>query len=278
MSGSAMPNTRAISVIIPTIGRWQSIAKILDDLVCAAAEADLEVEVLVVGDGIDQQILERKLPQIRDARVVLRTLGLPVRSGVAVARNAGLALASAPTTVFLDDDVRLTALWPKALRAILEAGWTCATGPVTSDDDSLLSRAREDRYRRRYETLATGDFVSFFAGGNSVISRDVLRDVDGFPDVPVGSDSVMLARIAHAGHVCRFAADFRVTHTHDRGWGVALGAAWRSGHTATPAAMHTEAASLRRALPTAGTIGLVNLLFLIAKYGGLAISRGRRSR
>lgn len=278
MDGSVQSSTHAVSVIVPTIGRWDTVAHLLADLDLAAVMANLEVEVLVVGDGMDVATVERELPIPRGARIVVRLFGLRVRSGAAAARNLGISRASAPTLVFLDDDVRVTGGWAGALRAIIEAGWTCATGPVTSHDTSLLSRAREDRYRRRYEGLATGDPVGFFAGGNSVICTAVLRSVDGFPEIPVGSDTAMLARIEPTGHVCRFAADLRVSHTHDRGWRTALETAWRSGRTATSAGVRAEAASLRRALPSAGAIGAVNAVLLTAKFGGLLTSARRQSR
>lgn len=250
----------------------------LRDLVRAADESDLALEILVVGDGVDREQLRFNLPEIRSERVRLVVIGTSTRRGAAATRNLGLARATADMVLFLDDDIRLMNEWPLSLRAILDAGWTCATGPVTSGDTSLLSRVREDRYRRRYRSLDAGDQVGFFAGGNSVIRRDLLNAIGGFPDITVGSDSAMLARLPPGAAHCRFAPGLRVAHVHDRGWRVAFSAAWRSGRASSLASLRMEAASMRYWDDNTYAVGLVNLVFLAAKYGGFLTSRGSWSR
>jgi glycosyltransferase involved in cell wall biosynthesis len=262
-------------VIIPTVGRWESISAVLSDL----ADLDgLELEIIVIGDGLPltemQDELAARLPPLPNMIV----LSLPTKSGVAAARNTGIAAATMPTLVFLDDDIRLGPRWGEALCSILDAGWMCSTGPVTSDEKSLLARAREDRYLRRYAGLKAGDSVDFFAGGNGVIAGRLLRDIGGFPPVRTGSDTAVLQQLAHHGVNCQFEPRLAVIHTHDRGWRTALAVAWGAGSQADRSRLRAETWSLLRSLPTRGAVGMVNAALLSAKVGGFVLRRSRSAR
>jgi glycosyltransferase involved in cell wall biosynthesis len=251
--------------VIPTIGRWGSIANILEDL---GAVDKFSIETIVVGDGLPLKVVREELDLIGAAGRSSFCEALPVQSGPARARNRGIAIATAPHIVFLDDDVRLAHGWDAALSALLDAKWQCVTGPVTSNERGVLARAREDRYRRRYSGLTTGDTVNFLAGGNSVIAADLIRVVGGFPDFRVGSDTAILERLRAQDVVCRYSQGLAITHTHDRGWSIALATAWRAGYLSTFAGLRAEARSLLGAIAREPDIGMVNLILLLAKSGG----------
>jgi glycosyltransferase involved in cell wall biosynthesis len=96
-----------VSVIIPTYNRramvCEAIASVMDQ---RAAASDIACEVIVVDDGSTDGTAE-ELHRIGAARGQDRMCLRVVRTenrGVAAARNAGVAMASAPLIAFLDSD------------------------------------------------------------------------------------------------------------------------------------------------------------------------------
>jgi GT2 family glycosyltransferase len=261
-------------VVVPTVGRPESLAEVIADLRAASVDFD---RVVVVADGVPAASVERlALEELAGDGVSV--LDLPERSGAAAARNAAVATVAGGILCFLDDDVRLAPGWAEALRDALDAGWECFTGPVTSTERGLLAVARADRYRRRYTGLGAGDAVDFLAGGNGVISVELFRRAGEFPLIRTGSDSALLTGVRSAGGECRFAPGLVVLHTHDRGWGIALGNAWRSGRLATRASLAHERRSLLRNVQSQSLrVRLVNLIFLMAKGAGRLAAVSRRA-
>ena len=254
-------------MIVPTIGRPESLALLLRDL--HASPVPIE-SVIVVADGVAQPIRGRLSDLVRDG---ISIIDLPTRQGAAAARNAAARTVDAGLLCFLDDDVRLSDSWADALRQALESEWECFTGPVTSTELGTLAVAREDRYLRRYAGLAAGQYVNFLAGGNSVISVPLFRAAGEFPLVRVGSDSAIISAIETVGAACRFAPRLVVSHTHDRGWRVALDSAYRSGWTSTHGVLAGEFRSLVCNRPKQPMrVRLINLVFLLAKSGGCLLS------
>lgn len=92
-----------ISVVLPTYHR----AALLDRCLSALAESDLDrFEVVAVDDGSTDRTPE----VLRDhaGRLPLIALSQPHNAGPAAARNRGVAAASAPLLLFVDDDVVVT--------------------------------------------------------------------------------------------------------------------------------------------------------------------------
>ncbi len=100
-NGVTKNNTPAISVIIPTYRRPESLSKILKALSLQTLPVT-DFEVLVVVDGPD----EETEGLLRDAKppYELQWLVQPSK-GACTARNLGVRMARAPLLVFLDDDV-----------------------------------------------------------------------------------------------------------------------------------------------------------------------------
>jgi hypothetical protein len=238
----------------------------IDSLPSGGAGPDYEVVLVLDGGEPPPESLWAGL----GPRVHLEVLG--TRSGAGAARNAGARRARGEFLLFLDDDVRITTRWWPALLAHLEAGHQVLTGTVTTDERSLLSQAREHRYRARYAGVRAGHPVDFFAGGNSVVPRELFLRLGGFPDSDVGSDNRLVTRVTSAGRHVVFAPDLAVVHVHDRGWRPAVTNAFRSGRDARVRSLLPEfvtAASGGRP-----PVRVVNLLLLAARAAGALFSRG----
>lgn len=87
-----------ISTVIPTRNRPLIVERAVKS---ALAQTFTEIEVIVVIDGLDACTRE-VLAEIADSR--LKFIELPVRSGAAAARNAGVSAAAGEWIAFLDDD------------------------------------------------------------------------------------------------------------------------------------------------------------------------------
>jgi len=115
-----LPDQPEASVVIPTRSRWHLLSTAA--LPSALEQADVDVEVIVVDDGSQDETPSR-LEELDDPR--LRVVRHETSRGVAVARNAGIAAARGRWVSFLDDDD----LWaPAKLRKQIDSAE--ATGAV----------------------------------------------------------------------------------------------------------------------------------------------------
>lgn len=170
-----MDETR-ISVVIPTRNRRQLLGRTLATVL---SQQDVEVEVIVVDDASTDDT-QAWLQELDDPRVVVvRNLE---RSGVAEARNSGLAHASASWTAFVDDDD----LWaPTKLAAQLAAAqvdnaeWVLA-GAVVLGAGLQVHAVQRVVARDRFLALLLGHNV-VPGGASGVLARtEVVRAVGGF--------------------------------------------------------------------------------------------------
>jgi glycosyltransferase involved in cell wall biosynthesis len=218
-----------ISVIIPTHDRAPVIARAVDSVL---AQEGVELEAIVVDDGSTddtRQVIASRYGG--DARVVYLS---QEQTGVAAARNAGLARARGDLVAFLDsDDVwrpGKLALQLACLQRVPEAGmiWTemsalDAAGesvPGSSLRSIFTFRAGfEELFDHRIAlsevtggaggTLYWGDVYDGMVVGNivlpsaAIITRARLQDVGGYDEtLPVsGEDFDFFLRTARAGPV-----------------------------------------------------------------------------
>lgn len=99
--GDSVPGVPELSIVIPTLGRHETLSRVLDRLARQSSPACFEV--LVVADAaepdpgrLDRLAADRPYP--------LRRLA-GSRPGASAARNAGIEAAAAALVLFLDDDV-----------------------------------------------------------------------------------------------------------------------------------------------------------------------------
>ena len=177
-----MPPTPVASILIPTRGRPSYLDVALASIVPEARS--LGAEVLVINDGGGPAV------DAVAARHGARIVPTPMPGGVNVARNAGIAAASADLIVLVDDDVRAPPGWLAAflagvddapdsdvfggpIRAVLEGGGPRSCGrerpPITtldlgeSDRDVELVWGANMALRRRALELA-GPFDESLSG------------------------------------------------------------------------------------------------------------------
>jgi hypothetical protein len=137
VSGPPPQSSPLVSVVIPTHNR----AALLVATLASALEQTLrDIEVIVVDDGCTDKTSEVVAAVARrDSRVHLLS---QTNTGLAAARNTGLAVASAPLVAFLDDDD----LWlPSAMAELTGAIGTadvvaCLCARFFSDSPTLRAK------------------------------------------------------------------------------------------------------------------------------------------
>ncbi|MPY80797.1 MAG: HAD-IIIA family hydrolase [Actinophytocola sp.] len=187
------------TVVIPTAGR-DNLAALLRDL--DGAKGPPPTEVIVVDDRDSGAALD--LPH----------LALPVRvlasggGGPAAARNTGWRAAATELIAFLDDDVSITAEWPRRLvKDVSDLTADCA-GSQARLDVPLPERPLTDNERD-----AAGLMRAWWITADMAYRRSVLAEVGGFDKRfprAYREDSDLALRIRRAGY--RIERGERVTH------------------------------------------------------------------
>ncbi len=193
------PLCPTVSVIIPTRNRLSYLRRTLQTVL---GQTGVDLEVIVVDEGSHDGTAEM-LGSIADRRV--RVVRHETPKGLPAARNAGIALATAPYTAFCDDDD----MWaPDKLAAQLAAfeadpatDW-CGCGTVWVNSQLDLVRA--------YQPPKSGDIADLVlqynalpASASAVVVRSKrLRQLGDFDTaLRWGEDWEMWIRFALAGPV-----------------------------------------------------------------------------
>lgn len=209
----------AISVVVPSRDRRESLARLLEGLARQRFPAE-RTEVVVVLDGSTDGSGE-----------LARSLRLPYRlavietpgAGVAVARNRGVREASEPLVLFLDDDM-LPEPGCLAAHALAHGGAPLDhvvlgyCPPVVGDSwfGQLLRAWWEDHYRRKLEPHHRWTYYDFVTG-NTSLPRSLLGELGGF-DEEFGSrheDWELGVRLLHRGTSFAYSAATTAWHRLD---------------------------------------------------------------
>ena len=179
-------------MVIPTRNRWPLLSRALSSVL---AQRNVDLEVIVVDEGSSDETPAR-LEAIADDRV--RCLRNDVPTGVARARNRGMAEARGEWVAFLDDDD----FWaPLKLRAQLDA---CAalgasfsyTGLVTTDPELARRRVSLPFPAAGLERKIL-DMNVVGPPSSVIVRRSILDEVGGFdPEFSILADWDMWIRIA----------------------------------------------------------------------------------
>ncbi|MFZ1084720.1 MAG: glycosyltransferase [Terracidiphilus sp.] len=266
-----------IALIIPTMGRMEDLDACLLSI---AREADYRVlsQIIVVDDGSMPPVsVPKKL-----AAIPVLLLRNSQRCGAASSRNLAMsALAEDVDAVgFIDDDARLCPGWLDVAHRELTRDRGAITGPVYRFDQGLVSRARQLRYDRRYARLLPGQVVPFLAGGNSLVWRYLLEGANGFPDVAVMSDQLLLRRLEAQGHKCHFVPEMYILHRNSKGLRIAIREAWRAGKLDDSSLKSSPLVRLSKGVREAVTgkdlpAGLLNVALDCVYLCGRAATRSR---
>lgn len=211
-----MADAPEITVVIPSRDRWALLST--RALPSAMEQEDVPHEVVVVDDGSADGTFDR-LSSIEDPR--LRVVRRNRSSGMAAARNAGLAVARGEWVAFLDDDD----VWsPHKLRVQLDAvratgaDFAYAAAIAVDVHGAVLDRLYLPRPDDLEEKLAHACVIP--AGCSNVLARtSLIRSLGGFDealvhiadwDLWIGlaaageatvCDDVLVAYLLHEGNI-----------------------------------------------------------------------------
>lgn len=189
-----------ITVIIPHYNRTAYIDDALDSIFAQRGDSFRIVEVLIVDDASTEDDASVALARA-EARPGVRVIRLPVNSGPAAARNAGILEAKGNFLAFLDpDDVWTEGSLDRRARAMRE---TPAVGLVCGDFTTMDSNGANEslpflQTRGRYKALCGTDNVSlpvvvqraveqlaevsFISPCSVLVRADLVRLVGGFDE------------------------------------------------------------------------------------------------
>ncbi|MFP3907090.1 MAG: glycosyltransferase family 2 protein [Acidimicrobiales bacterium] len=180
-----------VSVVTPVFNRPDLVVEAVESVL---DQAGVEVEVVVVDDGSTDDTPEVVDRLARDPRV--RALHQPNR-GPAAARNAGVAVCSAPWLTFLDsDDLMLSGRLRRQLDVLADTSRASAViglGRIQVDPGvelpvEIAGRAPDDREASPYTI-------------SMLLARSLFDELGGFDEsLRVAEDSDFHARLVAAGH------------------------------------------------------------------------------
>lgn len=190
-------NTPAVSVVLPTYNRLNRLKQVLaglsnQDYPCS------DFEVIVIADGCR----DGTVAYMRSLKTPLRlTLLVHENSGVAAARNRGLAQAGGEVVLFLDDDVAPTPrLIAEHMRLHAERpAELVVLGPMLIPADFALSSWvlwEQRMLAKQYASMIAGDWqptARQFYTGNASVARQRLLAVGGFDETFRRAEDVELA-------------------------------------------------------------------------------------
>lgn len=180
--------TPSISIIIPVLNEAANLTQTLTLVQCHSDRA-AEVEVIVVDGGSQDSTIE-----------IAKELGVPVvfsAPGRARQMNAGAAIAQGAILVFLHGDTHLPPNYPTFIHQTLsEPGVVAGAFNLAIDGMGWGLRWVEwgVKQRSRWLQLPYGDQALF-------LPKQTFETVDGFPDLPIMEDFVLVQRLKELGKV-----------------------------------------------------------------------------
>ena len=206
----------AVSVVIPTFARAESLARCLAALAAQTLSRDA-FEVIVCDDGSPSPVAPtvQRFADRMAVRVVRR-----VRAGPAAARNEGARHARAPLLAFTDDDCVPAPLW---LELLLER---MRRHPGHMIGGSIVNLLPDDPYATATQLIMSSvyDYYAhnavghqFFSTTNLALPANRFWLLDGFSETfarAAGEDYDLCARWGEAGFPSAYAPEVEVGHAH----------------------------------------------------------------
>ncbi|HEX4023769.1 MAG TPA: glycosyltransferase family 2 protein [Steroidobacteraceae bacterium] len=222
------PAGPAVSVVIPTHAGRATLARALDSLLPNAAHV-AEVLLVLSNSGADYAAWCAGAVQPYQRYFGVRVLDSGSPSNASIARNAGIAAATAPYVAFLDDDDEWMAHKLACYLAAIEQRGLAGDFVLFS----TVVSCREDRSdwllfpRVAYRGEPIGDFVLSPAGGVQtsaiLLPTELARRVGFDPRLSRHTDYDFCIRLAEAGAVFHALSE-PLSYWYRRGSGVAKGA------------------------------------------------------
>lgn len=208
ISAAAIRSAPAISIVMPTFNRLARLKKVIEGL--TQQTLGQAFEIIVVSDGST----DGTNAYLDDVAVDLAAVGIFVRAevqhnqGPAAARNRGIALATAPLVLFLDDDVVPSAsLLAQHLAAHERLGDAVVViGTMSTPPDHEMSSWvswEQVMLYKQYDAMISGRWAATarqFYTGNASVGRKYLLASGGFDTAFRRAEDVELAyRLARSG-------------------------------------------------------------------------------
>ncbi|MSP38872.1 MAG: glycosyltransferase [Deltaproteobacteria bacterium] len=210
------------SIIIPTVGRCDSLRRLLASIATHFHQSGVEYEVLVANNAPDDKAA-RGVDEIvvgfqSDGRLRVIRVAAP---GKCKAANAAVKQARGQVVVFFDDDVEVTPEWLKAAVEFFRTdSFDAMQGPIWVP----LEMQNNDAFRRAQKRFRTIHFVNYpsttkeiksLTGANMAIRREVFDRVGLFDERLGPGQSGMSEDVEFAQRI--LAAGGKIGYRHDAG-------------------------------------------------------------
>jgi GT2 family glycosyltransferase len=218
-----VPRPPKISVVVPVRDGAGSLGRLLESLAAQTLGPE-RFEMVVVDNGSRDDAA---------ARVAARAGAVVVRetyANRALARNRGVAAATADLIAFTDGDCQVEPGWLEALVGCLGRAPLVA-GPVELDTGAPPGRWERLELLWRFAQEENVRDHGWAASANLGVRRDAFLSVGGFDPGyrQIGEDVDLCLRAGAAGHRLAYCPDAVVHHAAESRPGPILGRAFRHG-------------------------------------------------
>lgn len=202
------------SVIICTYNRAHLVKRVLHSLARQTIRPG-EFEVVVVDDGSRDNTAEvcnamhSQLPN-------LKYISTGRNTGLAHARNIGIAASTGDYLLFTDDDCIAAENWVESLRNALDNKEEMVSGAVASTTANFFRLCHNVAQFHAYMPGQNAGPKEMLAGGNMAFRRSVLKELKGFDEESRCEDTEFVLRAREKGYRAFFAPDALVTHDPER--------------------------------------------------------------
>jgi glycosyltransferase involved in cell wall biosynthesis len=212
------------SIIIPTVGRCDSLRRLLCSISELFIQSGVEYEVLVVNNALDTEIASR-VDQITgefqtDGNGRLRVISVPT-PGKCKAVNAAIKQASGRILAFFDDDVEVTPGWLNVAAEFFRGkSFDAMQGPILVPV-GMQSNEEFRRAQNRYRTIHFVQYppsmseINTLTGANMAIRREVFERVGLFDERLGPGQSGMSEDVEFAQRI--IAGGGKIGYRHDAG-------------------------------------------------------------
>jgi cellulose synthase/poly-beta-1,6-N-acetylglucosamine synthase-like glycosyltransferase len=220
---------KSVSVVVPVKASERTIAQTVGALL--SQHHDGLLEIILVGDRDDTtwQPIRREIEAglVRIVEVDVATGGRDANHK----RNAGLAAAAGDVLCLTDSDMMPGPDWIATGAGLVEAGWSCVAGPMTSAEHGFWSEYVDENALASKTPRMTSEYVAgATAGGrrgsklpitaNVFFSRALFERVGGLDPEFVYSyeDYEWFQRVVDAGYEILCTPRLVAHHHHRQGW------------------------------------------------------------
>ncbi len=202
------------SVVICTYNRSKFLERLLESLSNQTMPSDL-FETLVVDDSSSDDTT-KVCKRFSSGILRLKYICTEKNSGLAKARNLGVAAVSSDFVLFTDDDCIPLQDWIEKTCYALEKHPIVA-GAVDSTRSSYLRLSHDIAEFHGMMFNRKSQYIQCIAGANMAFRKDVLLHLNGFrEELRLAQDMDLMIRAQIKGYRIFFEPGSRVTHHHDR--------------------------------------------------------------